>query len=84
VLLQEPSGVGVFNISTLAGRGLSKGMIAVEHELQPAADWVFQTGCFARESTVPPRCFQRLGHFAPLSFTAYGGKIQTTRFAGGR
>jgi hypothetical protein len=33
---------------------------------------------------VPPRCFQRLGHFAPLSFTAYGGKIQATRFAGGR
>jgi len=27
---------------------------------------------------------QRLGHFAPLSFTAYGGKIQATRFAGGR
>jgi len=27
---------------------------------------------------------QRLGHFAPLSFTAYGGKIQVTRFAGGR
>jgi len=25
-----------------------------------------------------------LGHFAPLSFTAYGGKIQVTRFAGGR
>jgi len=25
-----------------------------------------------------------LGHFAPLSFTAYGGKIQATRFAGGR
>jgi hypothetical protein len=24
---------------------------------------------------------QRLGHFAPLSFTAYGGKIQATRFA---
>jgi hypothetical protein len=23
---------------------------------------------------------QRLGHFAPLSFTAYGGKIQATRF----
>jgi len=28
--------------------------------------------------------FQRLGHFAPLSFTAYGGKIKATRFAGGR
>jgi len=27
---------------------------------------------------------QRLGHFAPLSFTAYGGKIQATRCAGGR
>jgi hypothetical protein len=27
---------------------------------------------------------QRLGHFALLSFTAYGGKIQVTRFAGGR
>ena len=27
---------------------------------------------------------QRLGHFAPLSFTAYGGKIQATRYAGGR
>jgi hypothetical protein len=26
---------------------------------------------------------QRLGHFMPLSFTAYGGKIQATRFAGG-
>jgi hypothetical protein len=33
---------------------------------------------------VPPRCFQRLGHFAPLSFTADGGKIQATRFARGR
>jgi len=31
-----------------------------------------------------PGCFQRLGRFAPLSFTAYGGKIQATRFAGGR
>jgi hypothetical protein len=27
---------------------------------------------------------QRLGHFAPLYFAAYGGKIQATRFAGGR
>ncbi len=27
---------------------------------------------------------QRLGHFAPLSFPAYGGKIQATRSAGGR
>jgi hypothetical protein len=27
---------------------------------------------------------QRLGHFAPLSFPAYGGKIQATRYAGGR
>jgi hypothetical protein len=27
---------------------------------------------------------QRLGRFAPLSFPAYGGKIQATRFAGGR
>jgi hypothetical protein len=27
---------------------------------------------------------QRPGHFAPLSFTAYGGKIQATRYAGGR
>jgi hypothetical protein len=27
---------------------------------------------------------QRLGHFAPLSFPAYGGKIQATRRAGGR
>jgi hypothetical protein len=25
-----------------------------------------------------------LGHFAPLSFPAYGDKIQATRFAGGR
>jgi hypothetical protein len=25
-----------------------------------------------------------LGHFAPLSFSAYGGKIQATRCAGGR
>ena len=33
---------------------------------------------------VPPRCFQRLGHFVPLSFAAYGGKIQATRYAGGR
>ena len=33
---------------------------------------------------VSPRCFQRLGHFAPLFFTAYGGKIQATRCAGGR
>jgi hypothetical protein len=34
--------------------------------------------------TVSPRCFQRLGYFAPLSFPAYGGKIQATRCAGGR
>ena len=27
---------------------------------------------------------QRLGHFAPLSFPAYGGKIQATRFTGDR
>jgi hypothetical protein len=27
---------------------------------------------------------QRLGRFAPLSFIAYGGKIQATRVAGGR
>jgi hypothetical protein len=27
---------------------------------------------------------QRLGHYAPLSFAAYGGKIQATRYAGGR
>ena len=27
---------------------------------------------------------QRLGHFAPLSFAASGGKIQATRCAGGR
>jgi hypothetical protein len=27
---------------------------------------------------------QRLGHFAPLSFTAFGSKIQATRCAGGR
>jgi hypothetical protein len=27
---------------------------------------------------------QRLGHFAPLFFTACGGKIQATRCAGGR
>ncbi|MGD9226035.1 MAG: hypothetical protein PVF26_05995 [Desulfobacterales bacterium] len=33
---------------------------------------------------VPPRCFQRLGHFAPLSFTAYGSNIQATRCADGR
>jgi hypothetical protein len=25
-----------------------------------------------------------LGHFAPLSFTAYGGKSQATRYARGR
>jgi len=31
-----------------------------------------------------PRYFQRLGHFAPLSFTAFGGKIHGTRCAGGR
>ena len=31
-----------------------------------------------------PRCFQRLGHFAPLYFSAYGGKIQATRCAVGR
>jgi hypothetical protein len=27
---------------------------------------------------VSPRCSQRLGHFAPLSFPADGGKIQAT------
>ena len=27
---------------------------------------------------------QRMGHFAPLSFPDYGGKIQATRCAGGR
>jgi hypothetical protein len=27
---------------------------------------------------------QRSGHFVPLSFTAFGGKIQATRCAGGR
>jgi hypothetical protein len=27
---------------------------------------------------------QRLGHFAPLSCAAYGGKIQATRYTGGR
>ena len=27
---------------------------------------------------------QRLGHFVPLSFLAYGDKIQATSFAGGR
>jgi len=32
---------------------------------------------------VSPRCFQRLGHCVPLSFTAFVGKIQATRFAGG-
>jgi len=31
-----------------------------------------------------PRCFQRLGHFVPLSFTAFGGKIQAARYGGGR
>ena len=31
-----------------------------------------------------PRCFQRLGHCVPLSFTASGGKIQATRCAGSR
>jgi len=31
-----------------------------------------------------PRCFQRLGHCVPLSFTAFGGKIQAARYAGGR
>jgi hypothetical protein len=31
-----------------------------------------------------PRCFQRLGYFAPLSFPTHGGKIQATRYAGGR
>jgi len=30
------------------------------------------------------RCFQRSGHCVPLSFTAFGGKIQATRYAGGR
>jgi hypothetical protein len=38
----------------------------------------------SRHGGIPPRCFQRLGHFAPMSFAAYGGKIQATRFAGGR
>jgi len=33
---------------------------------------------------VSPRCFQRLGHCVPLSFTAFGGKIQAARYAGGR
>jgi hypothetical protein len=33
---------------------------------------------------VSPRYFQRLGHFAPLSFSAFGGKIHATRCAGGR
>jgi hypothetical protein len=27
---------------------------------------------------------QRLGRFAPLTFSAYGGKIQATRYAGDR
>ena len=50
-------------------------------------DWVFQIPLrrdFARVSTVSPRCLQRSGHCAHLSFTAVGGKIQATRFAGGR
>jgi len=33
---------------------------------------------------VSPLCFQRFGHCVPLSFAAVGGKIQATRFAGGR
>jgi hypothetical protein len=33
---------------------------------------------------VSPRCFQRLGHCVPLSFTAFGGKIQAIRYADGR
>jgi len=36
-------------------------------------NWVFQTACFST-----------IGHFVPLSFTAIGGKIQATRYAGGR
>jgi len=31
-----------------------------------------------------PRCFQRLGHCVPPSFTAFGDKIQAARFTGGR
>jgi hypothetical protein len=34
--LQEPSGSGVFSMATLTGGGLSRGSVAVEHELQPA------------------------------------------------
>jgi hypothetical protein len=34
------------------------------------------------KSTVPPCYLQRLRHFAPLSFPAYGGKIQATYCAG--
>jgi hypothetical protein len=41
-LLQESAGVGMFNILTFAGCGLSEGLIAVEHELQPAADSDFK------------------------------------------
>ena len=42
-------------------------------------NWVFQTGCL--HTRFHP---QRLGHYVPLSFTANSGKIQVTRFAGGR
>jgi hypothetical protein len=42
LLQSESACTGVFNISILAGGGVSKGMIAVEHELQPAADSDFK------------------------------------------
>ena len=44
-------------------------------------DWVYQTGA---SHPVAPHCFQRLGHCVPLFFTAFGGKIQAARHAGGR
>jgi hypothetical protein len=45
-------------------------------------DWVFSNPAMAglRIRFHP----HRLGRYAPLSFSAYGGKIQTTRSAGGR
>jgi hypothetical protein len=43
--------------------------------------WVFQTGCFAPGSTV---LLATIGALRALSFKADGGKIQATRYAGGR
>jgi len=47
-------------------------------------DCVCQTVDTRALQAVSPLCFQRLGHFAPLPFTAVGGKIQATRCADGR